>query len=218
MLRISILLSVAFFLTPLATGKDKDKDKNKVPLPADVLNAQTVLVAIQPGAGEPLANPDANRRAQEDVEKALMKWGRFRIVMEAQSADLVFAIRRGTGKAVTPTVSGGPVDNRPVILQPGGGGDIRIGGQRGKPPDLSQPGANPQQNTGPQVHTEIGPSEDMLEVYRGGIEYPLDSPAVWRYMAKDALRSPQVPAVDQFRKIFDEAQKAANQKQQKQNP
>jgi hypothetical protein len=45
----------------------------------------------------------------------------------------------------------------------------------------------------------------MLEVYRGGIEYPLDSPAVSRYRAKDALRSPQVPAVDQFRKIFDEA-------------
>jgi hypothetical protein len=58
----------------------------------------------------------------------------------------------------------------------------------------------------------------MLEVYRGGIEYPLDSPAVSRYRAKDALRSPQVPAVDQFRKIFDEAQKTANQKQQKQNP
>ena len=218
MLRMSVLLSLALFLTPFANAKDKDKDKNKVLLPADVLNAQTVLVAIQPEAGEPLTDPDANRRAREDVERALTKWGRFRMVMESQTADLVFVVRRGTGRAVTPTISGGPIDNRPVILQPGEGGDIRIGGQRGQPPDLSQPGTGPQQNTGPRRRTEIGPSEDMLEVCRGGIEYPLDSPAVWRYGAKDALRSPQVPAVDQFRKIFDEAQKAANQKQQKQNP
>lgn len=218
MLRMSVLLSLALFLTPFANAKDKDKDKNKVFLPADVLNAQTVLVTIQPEAGEPITDPDSNRRAREDVERAVTKWGRFRIVMESQTADLVFVVRRGTGRAVAPTISGGPVDNRPVILQPGEGGDIRVGGQRGRPPDLSQSGTDPQPNTGPRVRTEIGSSEDVLEVYRGGIEYPLDSPAVWRYRAKDALRPPQVPAVDQFRKILDEAEKAAKQKQQKQNP
>jgi hypothetical protein len=165
MLRMSVLLSLVLFVTPFANARDKDKDK--VFLPADVLKAQTVLVAIQPKAGEPLTDPNANRRAREDVERALTKWGRFRIVMESQTADLVFVVRRGTGRAVTPTISGGPTDNRPVILQPGEGGDIRIGGQRGQPPDLNQPGTGPQQNTGPRTRTENRP----LGGHAGGLSW-----------------------------------------------
>jgi hypothetical protein len=103
-----------------------------------------------------------------------------------------------------------------VIFQPGPG-DIRMGGQPGRPSDLSRPGVGPQ-NTGPHVGTEVGPSVDMLEVYRGGAESPLDSPPLWRYMAKDALRPPQVLAVDQFRKAIDEAEKNAAQKQGKKKP
>jgi hypothetical protein len=57
-----------------------------------------------------------------------------------------------------------------------------------------------------------------MEVYRGRIEYPLDSSPVWRYTAKDSLRSPRVQAVEQFRKVLDEAEKAASQKRQKQKP
>src|SRR6266498_3070998 len=90
----------------------------EVNLPADVLNAHTVLVVVNPQAGEQLTDPNANRQAQEDVEKALTRWGRFDLVMEARSADLVIAVRRGSGKTVTPTMKGGPIDQRPVILQP----------------------------------------------------------------------------------------------------
>ena len=122
MSRISVLLFIPFLATSFSDAKDK------VVLPADVLNAQTVQVVIQPEAGEPLTDPDANRRAQDDVERALAKWGRFQVVMSSQTADLIIAVRKGTGRAVTPTVSGGPIDNRPVILQPGQGGDIRVGG------------------------------------------------------------------------------------------
>jgi hypothetical protein len=185
-------------------------------LPAYVLNAQTVLVVINPEAGEPLTDPTANRRAREDVERALMKWGRFHLVMESQTADLVLAVRKGTGRAVTPTISGGPLDDRPVIFQPSPG-DIRIGGQQGRPPDLSQPGMGPQ-NAGPRLSTEVGPSVDTLEVYRGGVEYPLDSSPLWRYIAKDGLRPPQVPAIDQFRKAIDETEKTVAQKQGKKKP
>jgi hypothetical protein len=209
MSRMSVLLSLALLLTPFADAKDK----NKIVLPADVLNAQTALVVIRPDAGEPLTNPTANRTAREDVEKALLKWGRFRFVLESQAADLVFAVRKGTGRSTGPTIKGGPIDNRPVILQPTEGG-IRIGGQRGQPPG-SQPGTGTTPDTGPRLGTEMGPSEDMLEVYRGGVESPLDGAPVWRYVAKDALRSPAVPAVEQFQKAIDEAQKAAAQKQQK---
>jgi hypothetical protein len=60
---------------------------------------------------------------------------------------------------------------------------------------------------GPQIGNEIGPSEDTFEVYRGGMQNPLDSPPVWRYVAKDCLRAPGVTAVEQFRKAIAEAEK-----------
>ena len=212
MSRISFLLSLALLFTRLAAAKDK------APLPAYVLSAQTVLVVIHPDAGESLSDPNANRRALEDVEKALMKWGRFRLVMESQTADLVITVRRGSARAVGPTIKGGPMDNRPVVLQPNDSGGVRVGVQRGHPPDLTQPATAGQKDAGPRLGTEAGPAEDMLEVYRGGTEYPLDGPAVWRYMAKDALRSPEVAAVEQFQKAFEETQKVVAEKQAKKKP
>jgi hypothetical protein len=47
----------------------------------------------------------------------------------------------------------------------------------------------------------------MFVVYRGNRSDALHFPAVWRYSAKDALRSPGVPAVDAFRKLIAEAEK-----------
>jgi hypothetical protein len=205
-----LVLSLTLLLSGLSFAKDK------AVLPADVLRAYTVLVVIEPDAGEPLTNPAANSNAREDVERAITKWRRFKLVMDAQTADLIIAVRKGTGRAVTPTLSGGRVDDRPIVLQPGQKGDIRIGGQRGRPPDLSQTTGQPQ-DTQPRVQTEVGPSEDMLVVYRGRIEYPLDSSPVWRYVSKDSLRPPAVRAVDEFRKALIEAEKAQNQKQKK-NP
>jgi hypothetical protein len=190
---------------PLAHAKDKKKQV----LPDYVLNAQTVLVVIYPDAGEPLTNPTANRTAQDNVEKALMKWGRFRLVMDAQTANLVIAVRKG--HAGGPTISNSPIDDRPVIVQPSGG-DIRVGGQRGRPPDLDNPDLGRSADRGPRIGNEIGTREDVFEVYRGGIEYPLDAAPVWRYIGKDALNGPQVAAVEQFRKAVNESEKQHQQK------
>jgi hypothetical protein len=189
------------------------KDKKKAVLPDYVLKARTVLVIVNPDAGISVANPNENRVAQDEVEKALMNWGRFSPVMDAQTADLVIAVRKGHGTAVTPTI-GGVGSDRPVIMQPSEGG-IRMGGQRGTPSPVSDPTLGGPQQTGPHPRTEIGPSEDMFEVYRGGVEYPLDSPPVWRYSAPDALSSPSIPAVTRFRKAIEEAEKQQQQQQQK---
>ena len=51
-----------------------------------------------------------------------------------------------------------------------------------------------------------------FEVYRGGVDYPLDAAPVWRYIAKGALNEPQVAAVEQFRKAIDESEKQRQQK------
>jgi len=57
------------------------------------------------------------------------------------------------------------------------------------------------------MSNEVGPSDDMFAVYRGSEQYPLDSPPVWRYIAKDCLREPKVAAVEEFRKAIAEAEK-----------
>jgi hypothetical protein len=51
------------------------KDKKKAVLPADVLHARTVLVIVDPTAGVDVRDPNANRVARADVEKALDQWG-----------------------------------------------------------------------------------------------------------------------------------------------
>jgi len=202
---MSIFLLVVLVTAPLTHAKNKKKQA----LPDYVLKAQTVVVVVHPDAGEPLTNPTANRRAQDDVERALMKWGRFKLVMDAQTADLVVAVRKG--HAAGPTVSDSPTDDRPVIYQPSGG-DVRVGGQHGPPPDLSHPRPVEPPDRGPRIGNEIGSSDDTFEVYRGGVEYPLDAAPVWHYMAKGALNEPQVAAVEQFRKAIDESEKHPQQK------
>jgi hypothetical protein len=196
---------IALFV--LLTTSLPAKDKKKI-LPAYVVQARTVLVVVDPYAGISPANPNENRMAREDVEKALMNWGRLKPVMDAQTADLVISVRRGHGNVANPTIGGVPND-RPVIVQPNDSG-IRVGAQQGRNTPLTDPNATPP--TGPHPQTEIGPSEDTLTVYRGQVEHPLDAPPVWHYAAKDALNSPTVPAVAQFRKAIEESEKQLSQK------
>jgi len=209
--RLSTLLLFVLLLLAVAPAKDKKKSI----LPADVLRAQTVLVVIDSNAGEPLDQPQANAMARENVEKALMEWGRFRLVLDGERSDLIISIRTGSGRMSRPTIKGGPIDQRPGVGQ-STDSSIRIGGQRGQPPmgdptmDPSNPDPRNQypRNQGPSISNEVGPSEDMFEVYRGSMSDPMVSPPVWRMIKKDCLRpSPLVPAVEEFRKLIAEAEK-----------
>jgi len=206
--RLSSLVLLAALLAVPANAKDKKKSS----LPDYVLRATTVLVVVSPEAGEPLDQPMTNASARENVEKALMQWGRLRLVMEGEESDLVIAVRTGNGKAVRPTIKGGPIDQRPGTAQ-STDSSIRIGGHQGQAPPLSDPGMGPQgPQNGPHISNEDGASEDTFEVYRGGGRYPLDAPAVWRYTAKDCLREPGVTAVEEFRKAIAEAEKPQSPK------
>ena len=71
-MRVLSLLILLFASLALAGGK------KKVLLPTYVLNARSVVVLIDPTAGTSMSAPLANKTAQEDVEKALAKWGAFR--------------------------------------------------------------------------------------------------------------------------------------------
>jgi hypothetical protein len=199
-----VRMRVLFLLFLLFTSLAVAGNKKKVVLPAYVLKARTVVVLIDPNAGISPASPVANKTAQEDVEKAILKWGRLNPVLDTQTADLVIIVRKGSGKIVQPTIGGMPTNDRPVIVQQTDN-SIRIGGQQGRQAGSTEP---PPQDTRPHPQAEVGPSEDMFVVYEGHVSGTFDqqSPA-WRYLAKDALHSPNVPAVAEFRKLIDEAEK-----------
>ena len=89
--------------------------KKKAILPADVLRARTVLVIVDPTAGVDVRDPNANRAARADVEKALDQWGRFTLVQEGFTADLVITVRKGNGKLIQPTIGGTPINGTPPV-------------------------------------------------------------------------------------------------------
>jgi hypothetical protein len=189
------------------------KDKKKAILPADVLRARTVLVVVDPTAGVDARDPNANRAARADVEKALDQWGRFTLVQEGLTADLVITVRKGNGRFVQQTIGGTPINGTPPVSggttnSPGETttrGSVRWGA--GLPNDPSSAGNQP---STPRPQMEAGSAQDTFVVYRGSTEpdqSPLDAPAVWRYSGKDALASPAVPAVETFRKLIAESER-----------
>lgn len=197
--RIRILSALLLLFSSLAIAGNK----KKTTLPNYVLSARTVLVLIDPTAGTSMTSPLANKTAQQDVEKALMKWGRFSLVMETQTADLIITVRKGSGKIVQRTIGGEPTNDRPVIVQ-ATDDSIRVGGHRGRPPDAAQTG---QIGAQPHPQTEVGPADDLFVVYEGHVAGPLDQAPAWQYDKKDALQSPNVPAVAEFRKAIEEVEK-----------
>jgi hypothetical protein len=197
------------------------KKKEKQVLPDAVLRAQTVFVVIQPDAKEPLTEPNANLKAQKAVEEALMKWGKFRLALDTtMAADIVISVEKGTAKAMSPTISGGPVDSRPVDVE-GDASQVRIMGQKGHPDTTSISTNDPNPNARAQTGTQAGGSEDVLRLFiGGGVEYPLDHAPVWMYSRKDALNGPEVAAVAELKKVFEESEKVAaeREKQKQQQP
>lgn len=202
-------LALVFLFAALLALPVHAKDKKKSSLPEYVLRATTVRVVVSPEAGEPVNEPMANTNARDAVEKALMRWGRLQPLMDGQESDLVIAVRTGNGNLVRPTIRGGPIDQRPGTAQTTDS-SVRIGAQQGQLPPLNDPGMGPQMGpqNGPRMGNEIGASEDTFEVYRGGVQYPLDTAPVWRYIAKDCLREPSVTAVEEFRKAIAKAEQA----------
>src|SRR6516162_5296162 len=199
--RMAIFFFIVLVVVPLAPAKNKKKQE----LPNSVLSAQTVGVVIYPAAGEPLTNPTANRTARDNVQNAIAKWGRFRVVPDAQTADLIVAVQKGHTSG--PTIHNSPADAQPVIFD----GGVPSAAQHGRSPDLTNPVGGPP-DRGPNISNDAGWSEDSFEVYMGGVDYPLDAPPVWHYVAKDALNGPQVTAVEQFRRAVNESDQLSQQK------
>jgi hypothetical protein len=206
-LRKFLAVTVIILCSALASAK------KKAILPADVLRARTVLVVVDPGAGVDVGDPNANRVARAAVEKALDQWGRFTLVQEGSTADLVITVRKGNGKWIQRTIGGTPINGTPPVSGDSTSTPTQsttradVGWGRRIPNDPSNPGTQP---STPEPQIETGSPQDMFVVYRGSTDpnlSPLDAPPVWRYSGKDALASPSVPAVEVFRKLIAESDK-----------
>jgi hypothetical protein len=201
------LAFVLFVFSLCAVAKDK---KKLPPLPADILQAKTALVIVDPGAGVDAADPSANRLARVNVEQALSQWGRLTPVMEGFTADIVIVVRKGNGKLMQPTIGGTSANGIPPVgigsTATPDASTTNAGvrwGRTGSPNDPSNTGSQPG-SAQPQI--EAGQAQDSFVVYRGDKDNPksspLDAPAVWRFMGKNALDTPSVPAVGEFRKAI----------------
>ncbi len=192
---------VALALLAASAGRAEDKAL-KGPFTREVLEARWVAVVVYPHSQVPVANPGENRSAVQDVESAIMKWGRYKVTPDPAQADLVIAVRKG--RAGGPTING-PRNPGPVILNPGEAG-VSIGVHSGQAPPLDR-SETPDRTSRPSAGAQVGPSEDLFEVYRGRTRYPLDNAPVWRYLGKNSLNAPKVEAVTKFRKAVEEAEK-----------
>jgi len=177
------------------------KDKKKILLADDVLQARTVYVIADPAAGIDVSDPMAQRKARLDVEEALQKWGRFELIRDPYTADLIVMVRKGNGKIAKPTIGGVPFGNDPVLMRGPDQGNLPV-----NQTDPSGP-MGQQDRRGPMAQMEAGSPDDMFSVYRGHRDQATEAPPVWRYSAKDSLRAPAMRAVDEFRKVIDEAEK-----------
>jgi hypothetical protein len=214
---LTILISVVSLSVAVA--------KKKPQVPDYILKARTVCVVIDPDAGTSLSDPLGNKTAQDEVEKALMKWARFQLVQEPGRADLVIVIRKGAGKPVDRTIGNLPTNDRPGTAQQTDNA-IRLGGQKGRAP--GSPDQTMPQDTRAEQQTEVGNAvaDDSFIVYGPGNgpgpemgstagSQTLDRNIGWRSQGKNLLKSPEIPAVSDFRKAVEETEK---QQQQQKKP
>ena len=212
---IALAIASLALLSTLAMAKS-----NKPILPGYILNARTVTVMIDPAAGISVSDPNANQTAQRDVETALLKWGRFTTVIGPEDADLIIVLRRGHGRLADATISDPRQNSRVGSLSRTDDG-IAIGAQHGVPP----PGASstngmpaPPRQDGSSTarpQAEIGNTEDSFLVFEGKREYGASDAPGWRWIHKNGLHAHDVPAVEEFRKAIEEAEKQAAQQQGK---
>ncbi len=208
-MRVATFVALGLMMAVPVLAKSKDKT-----LPPYILQAHTVAVIIAPATEMDPEDPRSNAIAQQDVEEALIKWGRFELVDTTLGADLIIVVRKGhlrpadpmrtdpsqTG-GVSPANNGGVGAPRPPLM---GGQDGM--GPRG--PQSGSPQSQSPQAPSQQPQTEVM-TDDSFAVFDGRAERRMEGDPGFRYMGQQGLRSHDVPAVEAFKKAVVAADKAA---------
>jgi hypothetical protein len=173
-LKMIILL---FVLVPaFAVMQAKTKKPHK--LPAMFNQAQYVYVeAVDGQQFDPRLIPE-DRQAIADVQSALDNWKRYTLVVRRDEADLIFVVRKGrlAQADVGVLVSSGPLGS-PRPAGPGPSRGVAAGG-------------------------EVGPPDDLLEVYQRN---PNDAHGtlLWQRTRADGLDTPDLTLFKQLKDQVD---------------
>ena len=178
----SVLFAAAIFGS--AQNKKKHSDVSGV-----FMNAKYFYVEAQAGdVIRPGLFPE-DRQAIFDVQNGVQDWKRYALATSRNQADLVFVVRKGRAAAgqVGVGIPGGP----------------RPQGSQGPPTQSRQPGQSPD-DEGVGGGAEVGPGDDVLQVYTTNPDGKLIGP-VWNREMRDGLDGPEVPLLRQLRIAVEKA-------------
>ena len=169
MSRRSLLALVVLLAVPTLKAKDKTI------MPEAIRNATYVMVTTYDGdVFSPRVIPE-DRQAIADVQRAIEKWGRYRLVYSAHEPELIVVVRTG----------------RLVEARAGVQTGTRVG-------PAGAPGGSAQ-----SVGGEVGDPQDTLEVFLAPANIKVDTP-LWRARAVDGLKAPDMPLIKEFREKVEE--------------
>ncbi len=181
-MRISRVVVLAVLAAPMLTAQTKQK---KSDVSAVFANARYVYVRAQDGdIMRPSLYPE-DRDAISDVQDGVRAWDRYALTISREHADLIFVVRKGRMVAAQTHVgiSSGP-------MSPGG--------------QPRQPGQLPGNSDEVGVGGEVGPSDDILQVFTTDPNGKMVGP-IWHREMRDGLNAPAVPLLQQLRAAVDKA-------------
>ena len=186
MIRSRALALVLFAAAILGSAQNKRKHSD---VSAVFMNAKYFYVEAQAGdVIRPGLFPE-DRQAVFDVQNGVQDWKRYALATSRNQADLVFVVRKGRAAAgqVGVGIPGGP----------------RPQGSQGPPTQSRQPGQSPD-DEGVGGGAEVGPGDDVLQVYTTNPDGKLIGP-VWNREMRDGLDGPEVPLLRQLRIAVEKA-------------
>jgi len=199
LVRPILFFLIAALLVSFSFAKDKKSE-----LVRNITHAKFVMLTTLHGNDFQSAQvPPEDVKAFQATEEALRKWGRYVIVYTPQEADLIMVVRAGRttsrhdGIAMPSTITVGRVP-------PSGTGD---------------PAGAPPPPPGSVVYGgEVGPSEDMLEIFDAhlGVDnFEHASAPLWRKLQAGGLQGKEPALVNQLRKEVEQADKEDAAKKEK---
>jgi hypothetical protein len=181
-MRVRSLVALLVIFSPILGLAQKAK---KHDVSAVFMNARYVYVDAESGGD--ITNPDVypeDRRAISNVESGIKQWNRYAIAIRKDQADLVFRVRKGRliGVQGHATVSAGTSPGPP-------------------PPQTPRPGMSGDELG---ASSEVGPEDDLLQIFATGPDGKLFGP-IWTREMKDGLDAPRVLLLQQLKDAVDRA-------------